>query len=115
MLAPAVYPAWLGLQASGDFAQVVAWAFAGFSYLTAIVVGVPVFLLFRAQGLISWWHYVLGAALIALIPGFLAATGGDPEDALRIVGQITAIGAVSGLVFWIIGIWGSTPNTDAHD
>lgn len=112
MIAPGLYPAWLAIQAAGDFQQVVAWVFAGFSYAAAIILGVPTLLLFQAKKLFAWWYYVLGATLIALIPAVLNTSGRDANDQLRIFGSFLAIGAVSGLVFWIIGIWKSNPKTN---
>lgn len=84
---------------------------AVYAYPTAVILGIPTFLVFRHRGWFRWWQFVLGGMVIGCIPPLLVLVGifGMPfaefllsADGAVFLGLGAAIGAVSVLVFWLL-------------
>ena len=90
-----------------------------FAYLGTIVLGIPVYLLFRSQGWLSIWHIfsvsIIGSwlswAIFLLL--FALSFGYDTKSASELAGSplsdtklyfwpVGVTGAIYGLVFWLI-------------
>lgn len=113
ILAPAVYPlgAYLySLVQSPVESSVASFAAfvvpASFTYPTACLLGLPVFLLFRRLRWRRWWQYALGGAAVGAIFAFAVAGSsfpfGNDRSLLLMVFPFAGIGFASALVFWLI-------------
>ena len=112
----ALVPVLPGFYATIFFAQ--PWAFPiglCVSYPSALLVGVPVFLLLRGHGWLDWWAFALGGAACAL-PATLAygwvqtpphLEPFSPYNAFLTIGW----GVFSGLMFWLLALCGVSPPT----
>ena len=77
------------------------------SYVLAVVVGIPMHRFMQTYQHHRLRHYVLGGALIGAIPGFGLFLSGLPNMSLGILFPLltgAAVGAISAMVFWLIGI-----------
>jgi hypothetical protein len=95
-----------------------------FSYLGALVLGVPMFFIFRKRGWLSWWQLAVaglvagGLAPVIQLSGFImfAIIGGASllsfatTELLAFVGFCAVIGGTVGLAFWAI----AQPKVDAR-
>lgn len=83
-------------------------SFAPYMVLTAWVLGTPVyFLLFQRVRWFRWWQYVVGGALIALIPFTVFAVLFSMTEFWRLIrGSFVfmGLGGGSSLLFWAIAI-----------
>jgi len=88
---------WCGLPMS----WLVGWPIA---VVTAVVLGLPTYLAFKRLGLVRWWHFALGGALLAapfwyqLAQPFSSARwmSSGSYDSLNYLGS----GLLAGLAFW---------------
>lgn len=88
-----------GEYAIGSFITV-----ASITVSATFFIGLPAFLFFRRRAWFSWWQFMLGGAAIGFccaIP-FLAGSLGM---FLYIVPFFSFVGAVHGLLFWLLAIW----------
>lgn len=76
---------------------------AGFT-LPATAVGIPVFLWFRRRGWLRWWQAVAGGVGIGLLSALPFAVR-DPGFLAFAVPAFANIGAVHGLLFWLLAVW----------
>jgi hypothetical protein len=100
----------LAIESGTDWATALVVTIAlPYSYLSALLVGVPVFLLMRRRGLFRWWHYVLGGLLIGLVPAIvmlsLVREFRDLDDVATIAGVGCFLGAITAWVFWVLVFW----------
>jgi hypothetical protein len=84
----------------------------GISYVSAVLFGIPLVLYFNRRGQRRWGMYILGGAVCSL-PTVLLYSMVSPPDHLLPFGPIPVLGLLlwggsSGIVFWMIGIAGST-------
>jgi hypothetical protein len=84
----------------------------GISYVSAVLFGIPLVLYFNRRGQRRWGMYIIGGAVCSL-PTVLLYSMVSPPDHLLPFGPIPVLGlllwgASSGIVFWMIGIAGST-------
>jgi len=90
------------------FANVIA-------YGSALLFGIPLFLLFRRLRWLKWWHMMLAGAL-CMLP-FAADWVLDPpccqSGAVRVREALLSIGvaATSGLCFWVLAFLGNSTLT----
>jgi hypothetical protein len=82
------------------------------SYLSAALFGIPLVLYFDRSGLGKWWMYILGGAACSVPTVILYSMATPPEHMLPF-GPIPVLGlllwgASSGIVFWMIGVAGSS-------
>ena len=110
--APGVVPfaAWASSQYGGGV------VLAMYTYGSAFLFGVPLFLLFRRNRWLRWWQCI-GAGVLASLP-FLAVLGGfllfpsalqSQEAALsniQVSAVIVGVGAISGFTFWLVAFAG---------
>lgn len=93
-------------------AAMVAGIYAVFTYGSALLGGVPVYLTFERRGWNAWWQYALagasigGAVLVALLTVFedWEKIGRVPGQALATTLWFVIPGAVSATLFWAIAI-----------
>jgi hypothetical protein len=75
------------------------------------VLGLPLFLLFSRIRMFSWWGSILGGALGGV--AILAIVGGRYNFQGFPLLLYGAVGAATGLVFWIVVMLGPEPNQSA--
>lgn len=86
-----------------------------YGYPAALLLGAPLFLLHRKKQWLSWWQVTIAASLIgALMPVALVfpfAVLGSESFSFAFVGSVlslagvgAAVGALSGLSFWFVGL-----------
>lgn len=114
LVAPGAYPVAATLHAlatHSDYYLVAGPTIAMFTYSTALVLGLPVYILYRAWGLCRWWQYVLGGGAIGAVVAvsFMLLGNSNWRDFLLVA---SLAGALSGLVFWFIGVWKSNKRMD---
>jgi hypothetical protein len=112
VLAPAVFPlvAWVISMFHYSESPTLSFAAfliaASFTYPTALVLGLPLFLIFQRRRWQRWWQYSLGGATIAALPGFAIAwsiwSSENLVEVLLVVLRFAGIGAVSAFVFWLV-------------
>jgi hypothetical protein len=82
---------------------------AMFAFPACIIFGVPLFLVFRKLGWLSWWQVPIGAGFA----GILAAFALHMLDATTYLsGSIElfgGLGALAGVVFWYLGLRRNEP------
>ena len=71
-----------------------------FSYASALLFGVPLYLILRWIGLINWYVLLIVPACIGGVFGVLFSWGSS--DATREVFMFAAFGASAGLAFWLV-------------
>ena len=85
------------------------------AYSSALLFGVPLFLLFRRLHWLKWWHMMLVGAM-SMLP-FAADWILDPpccqSQAVRILEALLSVGvaATSGLCFWVLAFLGDSALT----
>lgn len=92
------------------------WAFPiglALSYPAALLFGLPLFLAFRSQGWLKWWHMTLCGLLCAVPLLLLYWQVGQPPH-LEAFGLLNALvleawGGFAGLSFWLLAIAGTSP------
>jgi hypothetical protein len=111
-VAPGVVPiaAWAILQFGGGV------VLATYTYGSTVLFGIPLFLLFRRNRWLRWWHCFAAGALaslpfMAILGGFLFFSSAfhSREAALSSVqlsAMIVGVGAISGLAFWLVAFAG---------
>jgi hypothetical protein len=109
ILAPAVVPALVAVPSllpafSGLW--VIAVLVASVTYSVAWVAGLPVLLLLRAFGVLTWWSLTLCGAILGLLPSLVLAFANQYH---------ALMGAVTGLAFWCIAFAGAKPNPPRGD
>jgi hypothetical protein len=81
------------------------------AYPSAIMFGLPLFLWLRRKHLLRWWSTIIAGALAGVPAWILLLTLGigskQASDILGLLGMVTLVGAVSGGVFWIVGVRGN--------
>jgi len=87
-----------GDQSARNFAMVT-----GFT-LPATAVGIPVFLWFRRRRWLRWWQSVAGGVGIGLLSALPFAFR-DPGFLAFALPVFANIGAVHGLLFWLLAVW----------
>ena len=105
LLAPAVAPlgvALLSLVPSLAGIWVLAVGVAAFTYGTTVIAGIPAYSLLRYFNCVSWWHFTLGGAVLGILPALVFGFPTSLQGMLVLGPDYLAIGAVTGLVFWII-------------
>ena len=98
-LLPAVFQATVfPLSGERDVASISATFLVAywFSALFVGILGVPMFLILRRLGLVSWWSAAIGGTLGGVMVPFILIN--NPEVA--VLTRFTVLGAVSGLLFW---------------
>ena len=103
-----------GDKPAGLWVAVLGVLYAGtlFSYLTAIVAGIPIYFLFKALRLrsVAWFAAVgagVGAALIHLLLAY-PAQNWYPAPVTYAIGALC--GSASAAMFWLLGVKLATPN-----
>jgi hypothetical protein len=112
LLAPAVAPLLIALTSfhpSMAGVWIVALGVAAFTYGTALLAGVPAYFLFRLKKWLKWWQFVLGGALLGLLPALVLGFPLSLQGILFLGSNHAVIGAVSGLAFWAVAFAGSRP------
>ena len=85
------------------------------AYPIAIVFGVPLFFLFKRRGWFRWWQVTVGGALCAVpFIGFYLLTS-EPMH-IATAGLMNSLyllgcGAVIGIAYWALGVWGNSALT----
>ena len=77
------------------------------AYVMAAVFGLPLHLLLRRTGCQGCGFYMIGGALIALVPflpGLLSGKELTQSEFLLLVGSVLGVGMLTGLLFWWIAI-----------
>lgn len=97
----------------GNLSAVVAASII--SYLSALLLGLPAYLIFRINGWFKLWPTLAVGALLALLPGSaIVAMGSGGNYSATEFGRALAIFAVHGalvaLVFWLIVMWRNGTN-----
>ena len=91
---------------------------APIAYAIVLLIGLPIYLVFKHKGLINFWSVTIGGALVAIAPllimtanrGFILYT--DPEkSSIAFYLAIAACGYAVSLVFWVIAKAGSENGT----
>lgn len=109
LLAPAVFP--LAGLASGSVWSGVELVLV-ISYVSALLVGVPIFFIFQSRGWLKWWQ-VTGAAAACALP-FAALLMNFSNLEIRHLSNsllLIAHGAAAGLAFWAIALAGNSALT----
>jgi len=110
VIAPGTYPLGSMLYALLSGSE---WAVSGglgaaiVTYPTALIIGVPAYLFYRAWDLRSWWHYALGGGAIGSAVGAVYFSMGLNPNPMTLGASCFAIGAVSAFLFWLVGVWKS--------
>ncbi len=79
-----------------------------FGVLAALVLGGPIYYLYRIVGWNSWWSYCLGGALAAVTATFVILHKGPVtvdaffNDIWKFVALFAPYGGIAGLAFWAI-------------
>ncbi len=101
-----------GTHADGGSDQSLFWLFAlgvMVAYVVTAALGLPLHLLLRRSGCQGCGFYMIGGALIALVPflpGLLSGKELTQSEFLLLVGSVLAVGLITGLLFWWIAIRG---------
>jgi hypothetical protein len=89
------------------------WAFGGamlvgtFTVGVTVLVGVPSVAWCVRRGWFAPWHAALGGSVAGLLCSILFLSGGISEM-VGAAGSFVAVGAVHGLAFWVLALWGNT-------
>jgi hypothetical protein len=85
------------------------------AYASALLLGLPLILLFERRNWRTWWHFTIGGAACAVPAVILYGIVGAPEHLPRFgllaVLAVLAWGGSSGLIFWLLGVAGDAPVT----
>lgn len=109
LIAPGAVPALLAIQSAtrgfhDDWR--LAAVIALFTYGAALVLGLPMYLLFRSRGWLRWWHCVLGGASVAALVVLVGTLRAGGVAGLYWLPAYLLIGAVSGVLFWLVALSG---------
>lgn len=103
LVAPAVVPVFFAvyatLQGAGPDALPVAAVAALYAYLSTLIAGVPATYAYHRLGWTRWWQFALGGFVLATL-GFAAGLA----TLLHTAATYGSIGAVSAVVFWLVGV-----------
>lgn len=110
LVAPGVVPAALACASAFPTyagAWVIALPVAAFTYATAVLLGIPAYVIFSRQGWCNAWQFVLGGAALGVAPMLLLSPfAGFARQALAAGPIYIGIGAISGLFFWVVAFAG---------
>jgi len=84
-----------------------------FSAIATAVFGVPIFLLFRRFGIITWWSALAGGFLAGALVSIVIRLPGPPNVRDLVIDG--PIAAASALVFWLIWRQGQEPPSTKND
>lgn len=83
----------------------VAAIYVAFTYGTAILLGIPAFMIFRHYGWQRWWQHAFAGTAMALVVFFciwlMSPSSDTPVHALLL---FAAIGAGSATLFWLLAV-----------
>lgn len=102
VLAPAVVPIAYWSLSDNDMATVGALTAAGIGYMLALILGVPLLLLFQYFKWNHWWHFLLGGGFIGLVPGVIFLSSVSSAELPLLIGSLFAVGMFAGAVFWVV-------------
>lgn len=76
------------------------------TFSATIFIATPLFFLFRKLGLFEWWQICLGGGVVGLLSAMLiqVADSGSNWIWYQFAALAVPLGALSGLVFWWIGV-----------
>ncbi len=77
---------------------------AAFTFFGTLILGGPAFAHFRARGWFQWWRFLAGGAVAGAIVSIPFVVIG-PVLYLVFVAIFSAIGAIHGVVFWLVAVW----------
>jgi hypothetical protein len=103
---PLLYP--LSGLVSGD-QQGIAGAIwiASFTIPATVVIGIPLFVLFRRRAWFQWWHFLVGGLVIGLACALPFLFRGW-EIAALFAPYFAVFGLLHGAAFWLLAIWRNT-------
>lgn len=103
LVAPAIVPAFFGvyaaLQGAGPDALPIAAVAGLYAYLSTLIAGVPATYAYHRLGWIRWWQFALGGFVLGTL-GFAAGLA----TLLHAAATYGSIGAVTAVVFWLVGV-----------
>lgn len=92
---------------SGGESLFLVWAFGGlFAYPVAILLGVPLLLVFRKKRWLGWWQVTLGGFVTGILSTVIWSlfAGVSWETALFML-LFCGVGVMSALAFWAIAVF----------
>jgi hypothetical protein len=112
-LAPAVAPALLFVCLSAQEQHPIpvettfaaAAVLAGFVYAATLLVGLPLWVLFRAKGFSRWWQFLGAGAVLGVVFGAIVTAVSVALDMQSLTLGATwglPVGAITGLMFWLM-------------
>ena len=104
-----IIPVFLYSLSAGAYFLVIFLVAVPAAYVGALIIGVPLFYIFRKLNCLSWHYFVLGGVL-SVLP-FALIYSGSANTHLEISGLSNmvvffSLGAIGGLIFWLISIRG---------
>ena len=107
MIAPAVSGILHGAT-MGNLGSVIAASII--AYPSAVLLGLPAYVLFRKNGWLKMWQALSAGAVLALLPGaaIVYLSNGGYYSAIEYSGSLSVFavhGAVVSLVFWLFVVW----------
>jgi hypothetical protein len=77
------------------------------SYLSALILGLPLFILLKRRNCLLAWHFGIGGVFCALPVSVFIFSGARhiTTSGLSLFLCLLGVGLCSGLCFWVIGIW----------
>lgn len=94
---------WLGPAGGRDTGFVLIMFVLPVAYLSNFLFGLPLYLLWKRRGWLSWWHSMAGGFLCAIPFAGILLYGNPTSNSVQfLVGICFAVGALVGLVFWAL-------------
>ena len=71
-----------------------------------IVIGVPLFLLFRRRNWLQWWHFLVGGSVVGIACSLpILPRVGAWEFVAVFALSFAIIGLLHGIGFWLLAVW----------
>jgi hypothetical protein len=77
---------------------------ASFTVPATLVIGVPLFLLFRHRAWFKWWHFLAGGFVVGLACSLPFLVQGWEATAL-FAPYFIVFGLLHGVAFWLLAVW----------
>lgn len=103
VIVPLLYPLSILLVSGEEGWAGAIWA-ASFTIPITVVIGIPLFFIFRKKAWWRWWQFALGgvlAGLVASLPPLLNSW----EAAALFAFYFVPFGLAHSVVFWLIAVW----------
>ena len=97
--------AWLSPAQGRDTVFVLITFVLPVAYMSSLLFGLPLYILCKRHGWLSWWHSLVGGLLCAVPYSAFLLYGNPLSYSVQVlVGFCFAVGALVGVTFWAFGI-----------